>query len=171
MKEFLKKFLGEEEVTKITDAYIKAHPDAKELPVYISKQRLDEVLGQKKVAEDKVTSITAQLEEYKKGEKDRSDAAIKAAVEAANAESNKTIETLKKDATITEAIYKAKGKNAVAIRALIDATKPIDDEIARLQKETPYLFGEDNPLGTGKHTNPNTTNQELEQKMRRAVGL
>ena len=56
MKEFLKKFLSEEQLKSVEDAYMKANPDAKGLPVYISKNRLDEVLGQKKDAESKLAT-------------------------------------------------------------------------------------------------------------------
>ena len=168
MKEFLKKFLNEEQMTVVEEAYKAANPDSKGLPVYISKSRLDEVLGKQHGAETERDNLSKQLEELQKGTQNQIDEAVKAAVEKASGEQ-------KKEFNITEAIYKAQGKNAIAIRALIDPEKLIDEEIARLQKDEPYLFAkvsDDIPDGTGKKGADNLTAKEKElEAMRRAVGL
>ena len=153
MKEFLKKYLTADQITELESKYVAEHPEAKGLPVYISKARLDEEIGKKKVAEGNVTNLTAEIEKLKTS----NEAAIKTAIDEATKKLNEehalALSTQKKDFDATEAIYKAKGRNVKAIKALIDPEKELSKEIERLQKEEPYLFvaGKDDvPPGTGK---------------------
>ena len=173
MKTFLKKYLTEEQLAELTAKYVAANPGATELPVYISKQRLDEVLAQKKTADEASIAVTKELEEFKKNQQGTIDAAVKMAVDAANAEHTKVIDAMKLDAEATEKIYKAKGRSVKAIKALIDPSKKLDDELARLQKEEAYLFGDgDIPGGTGKQGKKETPKEEKElEAMRKAVGI
>ena len=162
MKNFLKKYLSEDALRELESKYIAENPEAKELPVYISKSRLDEVLNQKRAAEQ--AAETLKQEQAK---------AIEEAVRAAQAESNKTIEALKKDYEVAEAIRNARGRNVIAIKALINPEKKLDEELTRLQKEEAYLFEtntEDIPNGTGKSGSSGSAEKELAQ-MRAAVGI
>lgn len=168
MKEFLKKYMTPEEITALEQKYLADRTEAKSLPVYISKTRLDEVLGQKKTAEDdaathKAALATAQGEIAEK---------IAEAVKAAGDEHVKEVEKLKTDFSITETIFKAKGKNVTAIKALFDPTKKADEELKRIQKSDPYLFEDDIPGGTGKSgTEGGEPKDAQTEQMRAAIGL
>ncbi len=175
MKEFLKKFLNEEQMKMVEDAYKEANPDSKGLPVYISKARLDEVLAKQHTAESERDSLTKQLEDYKGGVQKQIDDAVKVAMDNAKIEQDKALQAQKTEFDLTEAIYKAQGRNVKAIKALINPDAPTADEIKRLQKEEPYLFvrpGDDIPSGTGKKGPDDASNNQKEiDAMRRAVGL
>lgn len=168
MKEFLKKYMSAESLQALEDAYVQANEGAKGLPVYISKSRLDEVLGQKKKLEEDLQAAQDGLEPAKK-------AAVDAALAEQKTSHDKIVAGLKRDIELNEAIYKAKGKNAKAIRALIDPEKPVDEEIARLQKDEGYLFDGDDeglPEGTGKHGAGGASAEEQRAAMmRKAVGI
>lgn len=187
MKNFLKKYgLTDEEIQKVTANYVEAHkndstPPA-ELPVHISKSRFDEVLNQKKTAEEEKAAAYKAKEDAEKSLKTLQDAQsgdVKAAVEAAQKEWDKQkkleIKALQDDYALTEAIHAAKGKNVKAIKALIDISKGVNEEITRLKKDESYLFestADDIPGGTGKK-GPNTGVDDAAERdmMRRAVGL
>lgn len=172
MKEFLKKYLTSEELTALEQKYIADRPEEKSLPIHISKARLDEILGKKKAAEDDAAASKAALETTNKEVEARVAKAIKEAVDAAGVEHSKALEAVKQDFATTELIYKARGRNVVAIKALIDTTKKADDEIKRLQKETPYLFEDDIPEGTGKQGDDTSKKQDAQTaQMRAAIGL
>ena len=166
MKKFLQKYGVSEEVLKaLLEAYKKdGHADATDLPEYIGKSRFDEVNGKLKTSEKKVTDLEKQIADLQKG----GDEAVKAAVTAKETELNdlhqKEIDSIKRD-------Y---GKNAKAIKALIDPEKKLEDEIARLQKDEAYLFDveDDIPGGTGKKGGDGgkSSDKELEA-MRAAVGI
>lgn len=176
MKKFLQKYgLTEEQIAAVLEAYKKdGHADATDLPEYIGKTRFDEVNTAKKNAEKKVTDLEKQIADLQKG----GDDAVKAAVAAKETELNglhqKEIDAIKLDYAMDTAILKAHGKNTKAIKALIDPTKKLDDEIARLQKDEAYLFDkeDDIPGGTGKSGGEGgkSSDKELEA-MRNAVGV
>ena len=183
MKEFLKKYLSEEQLKAIEDAYIADHEGAKGLPVYISKARLDEVLGKQHTAESERDNFKTEIETLKANKQKEIDDAVAKAIEEQKKAGETQIEELKKaneaalaeqkkGFEITEEIYKAKGKNVVAIKALIDPTKDYKAEIARLQKDESYLFeqgSDDVPGGTGKQGADKS--KETLDAMRKAVGL
>ena len=157
------------------EAYKKdGHADATDLPEYIGKTRFDEVNTAKKNAEKKVTDLEKQIADLQKG----GDDAVKAALTAKETELNeahqKEIAAIKLDYAMDTAILKAHGKNTKAIKALIDPTKKLEDEIARLQKDEAYLFDkeDDIPGGTGKSGGEGgkSSDKELEA-MRNAVGI
>jgi membrane protein involved in colicin uptake len=173
MKEFLKKYLDEEQLKNLEEAYIKDHEGAKSLPVYISKARLDEVLSKQHTAESERDAKIAEIEKLKADNQKAIEEAVAKATEDANKAKDEALATQKKEFEITEAIYQAKGKNVVAIKALIDPTKTLKDEMARLQKEADYLFekkSDDIPGGTGKQKGAEDSTKELDV-MRKAVGL
>lgn len=176
MKKFLQKYgVSEEVLTALLEAYKKdGHADATDLPEYIGKSRFDEVNGKLKTSEKKAADLEKQIADLQKG----GDDAVKAAVTAKETELNeahqKEIDSIKRDYAMDTAILKARGKNAKAIKALIDPEKKLEDEIARLQKDEAYLFeGEDDiPGGTGKKGSEGgkSSDKELEA-MRNAVGV
>ena len=186
MKSFLKSLgLSDEEIASITGKYVEKHKgDATpptELPVYISKARLDEVLGKQRAAEESLTAEKAAHEETKKTLKGLQDGAgdeTKKILDAAKKEWDKThkaeIEALKKDYSITEAIRDAKGRNVKAIKALIDSSKDVAEQLKNLKESDSYLFETDNniPSGTGKNNPGQQGSNESElQAMRKAVGI
>ena len=173
MKDFLKKYLTEEQIRDVEGKYLADHPDAKGLPVYISKSRLDEVLGQKRTAEESAASYKKQFEELQGSVETQISTAVKKAQDDAAEHESAALAELKTGFTITEAIYKAKGRNVVAIKALIDPKKKIEEEIGRLQKSDPYLFEDDIPKGTGKDGADSgvSSNQKELDMMRAAVGI
>lgn len=176
MKKFLQKYgVSEEVLTALLEAYKKdGHADATDLPEYIGKSRFDEVNRKLKTSEKKAADLEKQIADLQKG----GDDAVKAAVTAKETELNevhqKEIDSIKRDYAMDTAILKARGKNAKAIKALIDPEKKLEDEIARLQKDEAYLFeGEDDiPGGTGKKGGEGgkSSDKELEA-MRNAVGV
>lgn len=175
MKKFLQKYgLSEEQIDSVLETYQKEHPDAKDLPEYIGKARFDEINTKFKNSEKKVTDLTKMLEEANSNSQVAIDVAVKAKVDELTATFNAEKEALIKEHSTELAIMNAHGKNVKAIRALIDANKPIEEELERIQKSDSYLFGteSDIPNGTGKsgNANENTTEREL-QIMRAAVGV
>ena len=174
MKNFLKKYMSEDALKDVEAKYMAEHSGATGLPTHIGKSRLDEVIGQRDAAiEAKKQSETALATAQAAHE-----AAVQKAVAEANAAKDGEIEALKKDFAVTEAIYGAKGRNVKAIKALIDPTKKVEEEIARLKKDEAYLFHSDSPAddipgGTGKSgTDGNKGSSEAEvAQMRRAVGI
>lgn len=176
MKKFLQKYgVSEEVLTALLEAYKKdGHADATDLPEYIGKSRFDEVNGKLKTSEKKVTDLEKQIADLQKG----GDEAVKAAVTAKETElkdlHQKEIDSIKRDYAMDTAILKAHGKNAKAIKALIDPEKKLEDEIARLQKDEAYLFDaeDDIPGGTGKKGGDGGKSSEKElEAMRAAVGI
>ena len=172
MKEFLKKYMTPEALADLEKAYNDANEGAKGLPVYISKARLDEVLGQKKTAEGKVTALETEKSTWESGLQGKIDEAVKTATETLKNEHAAALKAVQDGFAQSEAIYKAKGKNITAIKALIDPAKKLDEEIVRIQKSDPYLFEDDIPGGTGKEggSGSGSEDQALAQ-MRAAVGI
>ena len=172
MRDFLKKYMTPEALTELENAYIAANEGAKSLPVYISKARLDEVLGQKKTAESKVAALEAEKGTWESGLQGKIDEAVKAATEALKVEHAAALKAAQDGFAQSEAIYKAKGKNVTAIKALIDPSKKLEDEIVRIQKSDPYLFEDDIPGGTGKDGGDSDGGEDKAlAQMRAAVGI
>ena len=174
MKKFLQKYgLIEDQLKTLLEAYQKDHPEAKELPEYIGKSRFDEVNGKLKTSEGEATTLKKQIEDLQKGGDDAIKAAVKAKEDELNASYQKEIDAINKGFATDTAIMKAHGKNAKAIKALIDPEKDLDKEIERLQKDADYLFESEIPGGTGKQGNGkqgDSTEAELKE-MRDAVGV
>lgn len=174
MKNFLKKYMTEEQLSDVTAKYIADHPGATELPTYISKARLDEVISKKDAAEQLAGQHATKIKDMETAHA----AALATAKQEVTTAKDAEIEALKKDFSVTEAIYGAKGRNVKAIKALIDPDKKVEDEIARLKKDEAYLFHSDNPAddipgGTGKNGadgGGKGTEAEVAQ-MRKAVGI
>ena len=163
MRNLLSKFLEAAKVDEIAAAYKTKFPDAEDLPVYIPKSRFD----------DKNNKLTEAENRIKDFEKEKADA-IKAATEPLNAKlkeipadwkqqlddaktalaTQKTeyegkLSAANAEAERTAKIYGSGAKNIKAVRALLDDTKPIDDQLKALKESDPYLF---NATGLGKGT-------------------
>lgn len=177
MKEFLKKYLTEEQIQNLEESYKKDHPEQQGLPVYVGKERLDEVLSKKKAAETDKDNALKEIETLKASNQKAIDEAVKIAVAEANKASTLEMDKLKKEFAVDKAVYEAHGKNLKAIKALIDPEKKIEDEITRIQNSDPYLFNlpgdnDDLPPGTGKKHSKATKEKEAElNAMRKAIGL
>lgn len=173
MKEFLKKYMSAEALTELETAYVTANEGAKGLPVYVSKARLDEVLGQKRTAEGEVATLKEEKAAWESGLQGKIDAAVKTATDTLKSEHAAALKTVQDGFAQSEAIYKARGKNVTAIKALIDPAKKLEDEIVRIQKSDPYLFEDDIPGGTGKDGgNGGASGEDAAlAQMRAAVGI
>lgn len=171
MKEFLKKYLTEEQLKEVETKYIADHPEAKGLPIHISKTRLDEVLTQKKAAEEKAAALQLTIDNSASETEKKVAEALKQAKVESDKHEQEAIDALKKDFGATEAIYAAHGRNVKAIKALIDPTKKIEEEIKRLQKSDSYLFDDDLPEGTGKKGGDEGKVDKELANMRQALGI
>lgn len=163
MRSFLSKFLEAAKVDEIVNAYKAKNEGAEDLPVYIPKSRFDEKNTKLSEAENKIKGF----------DKEKADA-IKAATEPLEAklreipdnwrqqldDANNALETQRTEyegklaAAATEAdrtakIYESGARNIKAVRALLDDTKPIDEQLKALKGSDPYLF---NNHGIGKGT-------------------
>lgn len=148
MKEFLSKFLPAEKVQEILDAYKAKNTDATDLPTYIPKKRLDEVIAKRDEIKAALEAIPA---DWKTKLDDLQDSLTKEQGARAKAEANAA--AFQADLSLSDKLHKVNARNFTAVKALIDPKKPVDEEIARLQKDEAYLFGAAKPplpKGTGK---------------------
>lgn len=172
MKDFLKRYMSAEALAELEQAYVAANAGAQGLPVYISKSRLDEVLGQKKAAEANYDALKKEKEGWEASLQEKINAAVTAKTTELEAAHKKAMDDASAGFAATEAIYKAHGRNVTAIKALIDPAKKVDEEITRIKKSDPYLFEDDLPGGTGKNGGDDRgDNNEEVAKMRAAVGI
>lgn len=176
MNKFLSKFLSEDEVAKVVEAYKVKHPDAPDLPEYVSMKRFSEVLTERDNKQVLLDGIPGdwktQIETATKNYETEKAAHVSTKKEM---ETHKVkVATLEKDNTTNEILYKARAKNIKAVKALMDPEKAVEEEVTRLQKEEGYLFGETKPpKGTGKAGEGDPGNKEVlsNNSMREALGL
>ena len=146
MKDFLKKYLTEEQLVDLEKKYLAEHPEEKGLPMHISKGRLDEVLGKKKTAEE---AQSGGLKSFKRAS-GKLHQIFQAGFQklrmiAAEADKQAAIKTLQQDSQqaarrFTQGLADAMLK---AIRALIENgadAKKIEDEIGAYSENDSYLF-------------------------------
>lgn len=180
MRSFLSNFMEAAEIDKIEAAYKVKHPDASGLPAYIPKSRLDEEIAKRKTAEEAIKTATKPFEDKLKAipedwQKQINDA--KAALETQKADYEKKIQDAQKSADVTAKIYESGARNVKAVRALLDESKGIDEQLTALKKSDSYLFnlGNDGSKGTGKQSDggdPEGGSKGLsDDAMYRAVGL
>ena len=148
-EEFVKLGIDEETAKKLETASLE------ELKGYIPKVRFDEVNNEKKRLELDVRERDTQLETLKNSTGDVE--ALKKQIETLQADNKAKdeahaaeIKQLKIDSAVEAAITGAKGKNAKAIRALLNlenaelgedgTVKGLADQITALQKSDAYLF-------------------------------
>lgn len=172
MKNFLKKYLTEEQLKDVETKYLAEHPDVDALPIYIDKGRLDKVIGERNTARDELATLRKQVEDSAGSVESQIAEAVKKAQAEATAHEEAALASMKAGFEMTEAIYKAHGRNVTAIKALLDPTKKLDEELARVQKSDPYLFEDDIPGGTGKDLSGQADHEDKAlAAMRAAVGI
>lgn len=183
MRKFLEKFLTPEQLTTVTDAYKAKNPGESDLPLFIPKSRLDEEITKRKGLEEQVNGFEAAkkqaVDEAVKSLNEKLKAIPedwKQQIETAKAETEK----VKKSSEVTIKIHEAGARNVTAVKALIDETKPIDEELKRIRTSDPYLFSKASSVekGTGsKGGNGGGDDDDSKDKgptteqMYRAVGL
>lgn len=152
--------MNAEEVDKIEAAFKAKNSGASELPIYIPKTRFDEVSAKKQEAEKTIEGFEAAkskavedaLSKYKDVPNDWKEQIQKLQndITAQKTEYEGKLVAAAKSAEVSEKLYGAGVRNVKAVKALIDDTKPIDDEIARIKTSDPYLFKGGSYKGTGK---------------------
>ena len=186
MLKFLKGFLSAEQVAEIEKAYKEKNKDATGLPEYIPKYRFDELNNSIKQMEDKQKEEIQHIkDEYKDVPKDYKEQIQKYTAQVTEAEEAKK----KAEAAVEEveqiwALHPRSIDTAKAIRALVDKSKPFNEELKRIADANPHFF--DNgikksklPSGTGKNgegagdDGDGTKNHGIpgEDALRRAMGL
>jgi hypothetical protein len=165
--EFLKELLGDELYSQV-EAKLKGNDKIKLANLatgeYVGKDKFLAADSRMKDAEAQLKERDKQLDELKKAAGDSS--ALKEQIAKLQADNSKVaaeteakIKQLTIDHAIDTAILKAKGRNAKAIKALIDAEKikldgeavaGIDEQVEAIKKSDAYLFD----TGDGPHTAP-----------------
>lgn len=163
MRSFLSKFLDAAKIDEIVTAYKAKNEGAEDLPVYIPKSRFDDknkelndakktIEGFEKEKSDAIKAATAPLEaklkEIPEDWKQQLDDA-KNALETQKTEYEGKLTAATVEADRTAKIYGSGARNVKAVRALLDDTKPIDEQLEALKKSDPYLF---TTRGLGKGT-------------------
>lgn len=183
MKTFLSKFMDAAEVAKIEEAFKAKNPDSTGLPIYIPKTRFDEVDNKRKAAEDALKAVPTDWQEQlnalnEKLNSQKSDYETKLQNQKNDYEAKLT--SAASTAERTAKVYGSGARNVKAVLALLDESKPVDEQLSALQKSDPYLFnGSSGPKGTGKGDGEHggdgddkgTDNRLSTADMYRAVGL
>lgn len=143
MRKFLSKFLDSEKVDEIAEAYKAKNNNMDDLPIYIPKSRFDDKSSRIEELEaqlkDVPTDWKEQLENMK-NELDVQKTEYEGKLAAASAEADRTAK-----------IYGSGARNVKAVRALLNDTDSIDEQLAALKKSDPYLFKASSlNKGTGK---------------------
>lgn len=163
MRSFLSKYMDAAEIDKLESTYKEKNPEAKGLPVYIPKSRFDEKNDALTEAERKIRNFDKEKADAIKAATEPLEAKLKAipddwetqlksakdALETQKADYEGKLAAAEKSADVTAKIYESGARNVKAVRALLDDTKPIDEQLSALQKSDAYLF---NPKGPGKGT-------------------
>lgn len=184
MRKFLQQFMSTEDLDKLEAAYKEKNEGATGLPTYIPKSRFDEVDGKRKAAEtlvngfeaDKQNAIKEAMKDIPGDWKEQLQQAKDALASQKTEYENKLAEQIK-SADIAAKLYEAGARNVKAVRALLDDSKPIDEQIATLKTTEGYLFGSTSEKGTGKNGGGDDGNgghedkKLSEQDMYRAVGI
>lgn len=160
MRNFLSKYLTTEELNKLEEAYKSKNEGATGLPVYIPKSRFDEVDGKRKAAEQLVAGFESEKQKAVK-EATAAYAAIpedwkkqlddaKSALETQKVAYEKQLKEASEAADVTAKIYESGARNVKAVRALLDSSKPIEEQLEALKTSDSYLFKGRGNKGTGK---------------------
>lgn len=163
MRKFLSQFMSADKIDEIEKAFKEKNADSTGLPTYIAKSRFDEVNGKLKAAEDiaknfdgekakavkeALSPLEAKLKEIPEDWKVQLEAATKAVADTKTEYEGKLTEATK-NADVTAKIYESGARNAKAVKALLDGTKPIEEQLTKIKETDPYLFG---GSGLGKGT-------------------
>lgn len=181
MRSFLSKFLETDKVDEIVNAYKEKNSGAEDLPIYIPKSRFDDKNTKLMEAEGKITNfenqlkaVQEQLKAIPEDWKQQIDDA-KTALETQKTEYEGKLTAAAAEADRTAKIYGSGARNIKAVRALLDDTKPIDEQLEALKKSDSYLFSSRGlSKGTGKSSDEEDTGSKEKittEAMYRAVGL
>ena len=176
----------------IDDAQFEAELN-KALPEdWIPKSKYNELSESKKLSDENLKKANATLEELK-GKAGLSDE-YKAQIDALKAEAKKaeeahkaTIDGMRRDSAISQALASAKARNAKAVRALLDESKLVlnedgtlsglKEQLEAVQKDNGYLFEESNngeggrPCFGGNGQKGGSSGDALRDAMFSAAGL
>ena len=165
MRKFLSKFLDTAKIEEIVDAYKAKNEGAEDLPVYIPKSRFDEKNSELLEANKKISNFEKEKSEAVKAATAPLEAKLKEipedwqqqitdannATEALRTEYEGKLAAASEEADRTAKIYGSGARNVKAVRALLDDTKPIDEQLKALKESDPYLFNKGSlGKGTGK---------------------
>lgn len=189
--EFLKEILGDDLYSQV-EAKLKGNDKYKLANLatgeYVGKDKFQTADNARKEAETQLKDRDKQLEELKKSAGDNK--ALQEQITKLQADNDKVAKDFAAklgaqavDFAIDTALLKAGGKNAKAIKALLDASKVkidgdkvlgLDDQIEALKKSDAYLFGSNNPGDPGNPpANPpppgtKTPKQEYDEALKAA---
>lgn len=163
MRSFLSKFLEAAKVDEIVNAYKAKNEGAEDLPVYIPKSRFDDKNNKLTEAENKIRDFEKTKAEAIKAATAPLEAKLKAipedweqqlkdantALATQKTEYEGKLAAASAEADRTAKIYGSGARNIKAVRALLDDTKPVDEQLKALKESDPYLF---NASGLGKGT-------------------
>lgn len=163
MRKFLSKFLEAAKVEEIVSAYKAKNEGVDDLPVYIPKSRFDDKNNALADAEKRITDFEKEKSEAIKAATAPLEAKLKdipedwqqqltdaqTALETQKTEYEGKLAAASAEADRTAKIYGSGARNIKAVRALLDDTKPVDEQLKALKESDPYLF---NASGLGKGT-------------------
>lgn len=156
MRKFLSQFLSATQIDEIEKAFKEKNPDSNGLPTYIAKSRLDEEINKRKAAEDVSKNFESEKAKAVKEAEEKLAGEWKTKLDAAMAETTKVkteyegkLASAQKSAEVSAKIYESGARNVKAVRALLDDTKPIDEQLKALKESDSYLFNSRSGLGKG----------------------
>lgn len=156
----LQSLLGEELYQQVTEKLGDKKIDIVNDGRWIPKEKFDALNNEKNDYKSQVDNLNKELGKLQKQLEDNKEATatIEALKQQIKEKEDALVETRKQFA-IESAIKDNKGKNAKAIKALLDMSKVEMDEegnikglteqLKKLQESDPYLFDEVDPAGTG----------------------
>lgn len=152
MRKFLSQFLSAAQIDEIEKAFKEKNPDSNGLPTYIAKSRLDEEISKRKAAEDATKNFESEKAKAVKEAEEKLTGEWKTKLEATKTEYEGKLTSAQKAADVSAKIYESGARNVKAVRALLDDTKPIDEQLKALKESDSYLFNSGSGLskGTGK---------------------
>lgn len=177
MLDWLKEILGEsytEEIDKKVSAEIGKG--------FVSKSNFDAKNEALKLAQEQLTEANGQIEKFKGMDIEGIQAAAdewKKKAEKAEEDRKNQIASIQFDTMLNSAISSVKGRNAKAIKALLDtdtlkASKNQADDLNKaleaLKSENSYLFDDEKPVPTFSGPTPGATSTGMDA-IRAAAGL
>lgn len=162
--------LTDEQVEKINEDYGKN---------YVSKSQFNAKNEELKQVKGELKTVNDEIDTLKKNHQDNEDLAkqiekLKADSAERETEYNAKIKQMEIDSLVDKAIVNAKGRNATAIKALLNLTdaeiedgkiKGLDEQVKKIQESDSYLFGEPSINGLNPGGKPDNTGGTSEQTM------
>lgn len=120
---------------------------------YVPRTRLNEVIGERDTAKRELDEHKAKSAKYDESQAEVTK--LKQQLVDKDKEWDGKMKKQERDTKIGNALSAAKAKNPATVLPLLDEKKfgddlkGLDEEIKRVQKSDPYLFGDDRSRGTG----------------------